>query len=298
MIKKNNLIDTIFFIEKVVCKLNFPKAIQKKIDGILYNLINSRINLFFEQARNNIDYSKKNNINKIAWIFWWQGIEDAPDIVKACVNSVKSNFDYKVIVLSEKNLDKYTNIPDYIYEKLQSGEITKTHFSDIVRFNLLRNNGGLWIDSTVLCVNSVDNILSHGFYTSSGKDDIYPYFIDGKWTGFLIGGLSSDPMFQFMDEFFKLYWENNDSLINYFLIDYAIKYAYDHNIGSLKSYIDNYGINNNPHLFDLQPMLNDDFSTETFNYLKLDTSMFKLSYKKRISENKNTYYSYIISKWM
>lgn len=294
----NNLIKFIFFIEKVICKLKFPLTIQKLIDSLLYVLVQSKIKKYLELAEKNIDYTKKNKSNNVAWIFWLQGIESAPDIVKACVNSVKENFNYNVIVLSKENLKQYVDIPEYIYEKLDDGEISKTHFSDIVRFNLLRNNGGIWIDSTVLCVNQMDDILNKDFYTSAGKNDSYPFFIEGKWTGFVIGGLSNEPMFQFMDEFFKIYWNKNNSLVNYFLIDYAIKYAYDHNIGRLKSYIDNYALKNNPRLFDLQPKLNDVYEKKVFNDLCESTSLFKLSYKKNISNKINSYYSFIINKWI
>lgn len=298
MLQRNYLENMLFFIEKVACKLNFPIVIQKRIDSYLYNLVYKKIKCYFEKAENNIDYSKDKQINKVAWIFWWQGIENAPDIVKMCVNSVKNNLGYRVIVLSKDNLREYTNIPEFIYEKLEQGIISKTHFSDIVRFNLLRSNGGLWIDATVLCDKPIDNILEHGFYTSSGKKNTYPYFIEGKWTGFLIGGLSNDPMFQFMDDFFSLYWSKNNLLINYFLIDYAIKYAYDHNIGSLKSYVDNYSWKNNPKLFELQPLLNDTFDKKNYNRLICNTSMFKLSYKKKIVPKKDSYYSHIKNNWL
>ncbi len=41
--------------------------------------------------------------NKI-WICWWQGIENAPEIVKACVESIKRfSGEYEVICITEEN---------------------------------------------------------------------------------------------------------------------------------------------------------------------------------------------------
>ena len=42
------------------------------------------------------------------WIMWYQGIENAPDIVKCCIESVKENCSgHEVIVLSEQNLSEF-----------------------------------------------------------------------------------------------------------------------------------------------------------------------------------------------
>lgn len=54
--------------------------------------------------------------NKV-WIFWRQGYENAPQLIKACYDSVKRNLTNRDIVfLSEENLHKYITLPDYIEE--------------------------------------------------------------------------------------------------------------------------------------------------------------------------------------
>lgn len=77
------------------------------------------------------------------WIMWYQGIENAPDIVKCCIESVKENCSgHEVIVLSEQNLSEFVKLPDFIIEKFKKGYISRTHLSDMIRLNLLYLYGG------------------------------------------------------------------------------------------------------------------------------------------------------------
>ena len=52
------------------------------------------------------------------WICWFQGIENAPELVKACYNSVLKNYkDKEIIVLTEENYKKYVDMPEHIIKK-------------------------------------------------------------------------------------------------------------------------------------------------------------------------------------
>ena len=87
----------------------------------------------------------------IIWICWLQGKENAPDIIKCCLNSVKENSrDFLVKIINESNLDSYVTLPDYIIRKWKQGIIPNALFSDLIRLELLIKYGGLWLDSTVL----------------------------------------------------------------------------------------------------------------------------------------------------
>lgn len=73
-----------------------------------------------------IDYRLNNN-NKTSrsdfiWIFWRQGFENAPQIVKSCFHSIKSTFtDSKVIFLTECNLSEYITLPEFVEKKRRGG---------------------------------------------------------------------------------------------------------------------------------------------------------------------------------
>ena len=89
------------------------------------------------------------------WILWLDGLDSAPEVVKACVRSVTEHFpDKKVHILTEDNYREYVTFPPFIQEKIDSGVISKTHMSDLLRLELLIRYGGTWLDSTVFCTSS------------------------------------------------------------------------------------------------------------------------------------------------
>ena len=48
---------------------------------------------------------------KDIYILWYQGFDEAPDLVNKCVKSWKYyNPDWNIILLDETNYDKYTDI--------------------------------------------------------------------------------------------------------------------------------------------------------------------------------------------
>jgi hypothetical protein len=76
--------------------------------------------------------------------------EYAPDMVKACYNSARRNTaGHRIIVITYESLNKYVALPEYIIERHKAGQITATHFSDILRVYLVYVYGGVWVDATV-----------------------------------------------------------------------------------------------------------------------------------------------------
>ena len=48
------------------------------------------------------------------------------------------------------------NFPEWLLEKKDKGIITKTHMSDLLRLKLLGQYGGIWLDSTFYCTDSLE----------------------------------------------------------------------------------------------------------------------------------------------
>lgn len=79
-----------------------------------------------------------------------------PEIVKICYNSIVSNIhDRPVHLLTKDNIASHVTLPNYIYDRLNRGELSYTHFSDILRICLLFDKGGIWMDSTLLITDSI-----------------------------------------------------------------------------------------------------------------------------------------------
>ena len=124
----------------------------------------------FETLKKRYDYAIKNipktpvhkEKKNIIWTMWLQGYESAPDIVKCCIASVKErNPKYKVIVLDSNSVKEYIDIPKFIEEKWQKGIIPNAHYSDILRMLILLKHGGMWLDSTVYCLDHIPQYIEN-----------------------------------------------------------------------------------------------------------------------------------------
>ena len=245
-----------------------------------------------------IEKYKKEDTCKIKsnriWVFWWQGIDSAPQIVKKCISSIKK-FSNNVTIITKDNIFEFVDIEDYILEKLNKEIISKTHFSDILRMKLLSKYGGYWIDATVFISEDIfSDIIGKEFYTPKlYKKDNLKMVSKGNWCGFFIGG-ENVKIFQFVNEFFTEYWKKESLLIDYFLIDYIINIAYK-NIIDIKEEIDNNEYNNQ-FIFKLNEILNKEYDEKVLLELYSKNKIHKLSYKDKINtEKKDTFYNKIFS---
>ena len=88
--------------------------------------------------------------NKV-WICWFQGMENAPELVQKCYQSVNEHLiDREIHLITAENLSQYVRFPDYILEKWKKGIITNTHMTDLLRLELLIQYGGMWLDATAV----------------------------------------------------------------------------------------------------------------------------------------------------
>lgn len=108
-------------------------------------------------------------------MYWEQGWSNAPELVKQCRKSwERHNPDYDIRCLDKDSVLEYFDIEKYmpgealkpkwlaplkkwLHKSLHSTELIKTkkikiqHRSDIIRFNLLKQYGGVWADATLFC---------------------------------------------------------------------------------------------------------------------------------------------------
>ena len=84
------------------------------------------------------------------WFCWWQGIDNTPDIVKLCLNSIWKNIPSdraELHFITMENFIQYVDFPDWIIKKFLDGKISLSHLSYLLKFNLLYRYGGLWLDA-------------------------------------------------------------------------------------------------------------------------------------------------------
>lgn len=281
-------------IEKVLYKLKLNNSVLYNIKhNCIKKYLKKRYKVFINEFNSKYSYEKqRDDTTKNIWFFWWQDIDDAPEIVKKCFNKIQS-YNLNVILITKNNYKEYVSIPDYIIELLNNKTITLTHFSDILRFNLLANHGGLWLDATIYVSNKerLNEILRKDFYTIKLHNCPRRFVSQGLWTGFCMGGNKNNVLFLFMKEFFNEYWKDNRILIDYFLIDYLISVGVDE-IKEIRSQIENNEYNNEGVNL-LMDIINNPFDEMKYREITTSSPIQKLSYKKKIESKFNSFYNYL-----
>lgn len=220
---------------------------------------------------------------------WLQGEDNLPTVVQCCYNSLKQNAGhYKVVFIDEKNFSDYVDIAPHIIDKFRAGKISRTHFSDILRINLLERHGGLWLDATILVTEPLENhrdFWQLDFYTLKCSREKYmtepicEYISYGRWASFIQGAaIRHNPLFVFEKEFFNEYWREYDGIINYHLFDFIIALAYE-NIPVVRKEIDAVPINYGCSDFFWMEHLNDPCSAHPLDEILNAHFLNKLNWK-------------------
>ena len=165
---------------------------------------------------------------RIIWVCWLQGMENAPEIVKKCVASVKQNMPrYEVRVLTAENLFEYVTLPEHIVRKYQKGTITFTHFSDILRTALLVQHGGIWFDATVLLTDELPAQMTDAplFFLQSSKLQSMPH-MGSSW---LLISHKGNPVLQRLMDLLAAYWRRENKLRDYYLFHLFFYLVLTHN---------------------------------------------------------------------
>lgn len=241
------------------------------------------------------DENSEHVASKKIWIFWWQGMDNAPELVKRCYQSVQENLsDWEIILLTEDNYKQFASFPEHIIKKLEQGYITLTHFSDLLRLELLIKHGGLWLDATVLCTSSniPESIL---------KSDLFVYQsqkpgADGKavlMSSWCMYARTNNKILMATRDLLYAYWLKNKKMDDYYLLHQFFSIVcnyYPEEAKRIPPFC-----NSVPHILLLH--LFDKYDEQYWNDLKRMTCFHKLSYKLKSDKmtESGTFYNYIMN---
>ncbi|HEV0635685.1 TPA: capsular polysaccharide synthesis protein, partial [Streptococcus pneumoniae] len=244
------------------------------------------ISLTGDELKYKMEFSNK------VWICWFQGEEHAPELIKTCIQSMRNQLQGReIIVLTEKNISDYTEIPGYIIEKYKKGWISRAHYSDILRIDLLCRHGGLWVDATVLNTGGDFSNLEVPLFVYkslnlSRKDS--QAIVASSW---LISSYSNHPILLYTRKLLWAYWRRKNSLCNYFLFHICFTIAterYPIEWSAVPTFN-----NHSPHILHFE--LNEQFSEKRWEQLKHISAFHKLNHHIDYSSGVNTFYKFIVS---
>lgn len=231
--------------------------------------------------------------NKV-WFLWLQGIEQAPDIVKYCYHSVQKNLgNRELILLTDDNYKDFVNFPVHIQEKIDSGIITKTHMSDLLRLELLTEQGGTWIDATVYLSSS--EIPDYMFDSELFIFQKLKPGLDGhskSISSWFISSCTNHPILVLTKELLYEYWKNNNSMVDYFLMHDFMELAIETYPREWKKVVP--FSSSTPHILLLR--LFEKFDELIWDSLISQTPIHKLTYKfDKDQDLENCFYNHLIN---
>lgn len=254
---------------------------EKNIKNFLRSNVTQKVS---KSIGNNFFVNSRVKKNNVIWIMWWQDIENAPRLVKKCIQNIKENNpNHEIVIITNKNYKQYLHLNERILSLFEDGSISVTHLSDIIRVNLLYLYGGVWIDSTLFSTEALpESIFSKNFYTiKTGNYTNDPSH--GRWTTFFIESQAGSDLMKYLSSCFDYYCKKYNLFIDYILFDYFIEIGYEDN-KKIKCMIDNVPINN-VDTFKLNLCFLK--GVENYNFKNSKTFLYKLSYKENYTKKNN-----------
>ena len=228
------------------------------------------------------------------WVCWFQGEESAPPIVRKCLESIRKNSGrHAVNVITYANYGDYVSVPQHIADKVESGEITLTHFSDILRCRLLADYGGVWLDATIYLTDKLNTWNLPFFTIKQDCPDDGTYVSAYRWTSFCMGGCKGNVLFRFLSDMFDEFHKREKGMIDYYLIDYVIAVGYN-TVPAIKQLIDGVPCSN-PDLYYMSLNMGRPVDEARLAEVCRHTSIFKLGYRDGVPEDRSSLYHYIVN---
>ncbi len=208
----------------------YHKIINEELQGTNSECSHYLERLWYYLFNLDLITEEKDFLNKTIWIYWGQGWEHAPFLQKSVAESWQiNNPDWKVELLTDESLktllDKET---PYLFDPNKN--ITYQAKSDIIRLGLLNKYGGVWADSTMLCMQP----LNHWVFDALEKSGVWMYH---GWGGGFDPNIGIASWFIISRKYNYLikkwkercdkYWEEHNEAHTYFWMDSLFRELYD-----------------------------------------------------------------------
>jgi hypothetical protein len=144
---------------------------------------------------------------KIIWTYWHQGLEDAPPVVKPCLEQWKHlNPEWEIRFIDQHNMYDYIEPLDIKKETLEKMSLAIS--SDLFKLQFLIKYGGVWVDATTFPLVPLDDWLlnkmdaGYFYFYKPGRDRII-----SSW--FIVAEKNNEMLVKHY-EALKNYWNDNN----------------------------------------------------------------------------------------
>lgn len=236
-----------------------------------------------------VNKKEEKDYRNCIWTAWLQGEELAPEVIKMNLASMRKHSNgHKLIVLTNKNIFQYIDVPYKIKKKHDNGIIGDAHFSDVVRMMVLAQYGGVWLDATMFLHEPMDEVaFSSPFYSIGVNKQYSRYVSDNKWKVCILGGSDNSKYLKLISSILNSYWSDHFLPIDYFVFDYIIAMIYrnDFQFKQIVDLLPRMSFNST----ELKKIINYNLDEKSLSDLFVKNQIYYLSYR-------NTYIKYNDSK--
>lgn len=198
-----------------------PKHFRER--RALFRILSVKIDDISSTALNEGKETDQSQSPKI-FIYWGQGFDMAPPIVRACLKRTRELHDESdLVLLDDSNLDQWLTLPEHIYKVRQ---ISRAAFADVVRFSLLAKYGGVWLDATCMPTRNVLALLPQLLSGSGFFAFDKPGQAAGLMSNWFLASKPGNYLTVMNREALVLYWAMYDRVVTYFFMHQMFRHMY------------------------------------------------------------------------
>ncbi len=217
-----------------------------------------------------------------AFTIWLQGEKQAPPMVQACFRSMHKYLELPLVILDENTLFDWITLPDHIMDKWRRGLITRTHFSDICRIELLYEHGGIWADATDLFTAPVpEKIMDEDLFMFMVGNNIKLGGTHAFIQSCFIRGKKGNPLLGMWREFLFHYWKEENTLLDYFTLHFLLRFLVQNNPEAAALFAEMPKIDQDPTHVLFYEYRDAPYSPELFEKITSPTFFQKTTYKNK-----------------
>ncbi|MGY0387803.1 capsular polysaccharide synthesis protein [Nocardioides sp. WG-D5] len=151
----------------------------------------------------------KNGDMPYVFVYWAQGMEAAPPIVRACYERLKRVPGIELRLITEASVPYWVDLPDHVKQRVPA---TKAAFSDWLRIALLKEYGGIWVDATCYVTGDLDVVDE-----LVGDRRFFAFrYNDARISSWFLAARNNSYIVHMMHAALEVYFRSHDKVTHYF----------------------------------------------------------------------------------